>query len=136
MTNLTRYTPFDDLFKGFFVRPFPFPAETGLEIKLDVKEGDKEFLVQAEIPGVKKEDITVDVDGDTISLRAESKKEKEEKTGEKMVYSERSYGMVGRTFSLPADVDEKAVKAEYKDGVLKLTLPKKTNGAARRITVA
>jgi HSP20 family protein len=136
MSNVTRYAPFEDFFKGFFVRPFPFPAESGLEIKLDVKEGEKEFLVEAEIPGVKKEDIAVDVDGDTISLRAEVKKEKEEKKGEKIVYSERSYGMVGRSFSLPVDVDDKAVKAEYKDGVLKLTLPKKTNGAGRRITVA
>ena len=135
MTNLTRYTPFEDFFKGFFVRPFPFPAENDLEIKLDVDETDKEFVVAAEIPGVKKEDISVDVDGDTISLRAELKREKEEKKG-KTVYSERTYGMVTRSFTLPMDIDDKAVKAEYKDGVLKLTLPKKTNGAARRITVS
>ena len=136
MSNVTRYEPFEDFFKGFFVRPIGFPAETSFDIKIDVKEGEKEFMVDAEIPGVKKEDILVDVDGDTVSIRAEVKKEKEEKKGEKVVYSERSYGMVSRSFTLPMDVDDKAVKAEYKDGVLKLVLPKKSNGTGRRITVS
>ena len=141
MSTVTRYNPFDDLFKdfgkGFFVRPFPVPAELGLAMKVDVKEAEKEFTVLAEIPGVKKEDIAVEVEGDTVSVRAEVKAEKEEKKGEKVVHSERTYGMVSRTFSLPVEVDDQAVKAEYKDGVLKLTLPKKANGAgARRITVS
>ena len=141
MSNVTRYNPFEDLFKdfgkGFFIRPFPVPAEVDLTMKVDVKEAEKEFTVLAEIPGVKKEDIAVDVEGDTVSVRAEVKREKEEKKDEKVVHSERSYGMVARSFSLPVEVDDKAVKAEYKDGVLKLTLPKKTNGAgARRISVS
>jgi len=136
MSNLTRYEPFEDFFKGFFVRPLAFPAEAGVDIRIDVKEGDKEFLVEAEIPGARKEDIFIDVDGDTVSLRAEVKMQREEKKGEKIVYSERSYGMVSRSFTLPVDVDDKAVKAEYKDGVLKLVLPKKSNGASRRITVS
>ena len=135
MSNLTRYEPFEDFFKGFFVRPLALP-ESNIDIRIDVKEGEKEFLVAAEIPGVKKEDIFIDIDGDTVSLRAEVKNEKEEKKGEKIVYSERSYGMVSRSFALPMDVDDKAVKAEYKDGVLKLVLPKKSNGAGRRITVS
>lgn len=141
MSNITRYSPFEDLFrdfgKGFFIRPFPVPAEVDLTMKVDVKEAEKEFTVLADIPGVKKEDIAVEVEGDTVSVRAEVRQEKEEKKGEKVVHSERSYGMVSRTFSLPVEVDDKAVKAEYKDGVLKLTLPKKTNGAgARRIAVS
>ena len=140
MSNLTRFTPFEDFFKdfgrGFFVRPFNYPAETEIDMKIDVREAEKEFSVFADIPGVKKEDITVDIDGDTVSLRAEVKQEKEEKKGEKIVYSERTYGMVSRSFTLPVEVDDKAVKAEYKDGVLKLTLPKKTNGGGRRITVS
>ena len=141
MSNITRYSPFEDLFKdfgkGFFIRPFPVPAEVDLTMKLDVKEADKEFTVLADIPGVKKEDIAVEVEGDTVSVRAEVKQEKEEKKGEKIVHSERSYGMVSRTFSLPVEVDAQAVKAEYKDGVLKLTLPKKANGAGgRRIAVS
>jgi HSP20 family protein len=92
--------------------------------------------VKADIPGVKKEDIQVDVDEDHVSVRAEAKKEKEEKKGEKVVYSERSYGMVSRSFSLPAAVDAKGAKAEYKDGVLSLTLPKKSNGSAKRVAIS
>jgi HSP20 family protein len=140
MANITRYTPFDELFnefsKGFWVKPYAFPAETELKMKVDVKEDDKGYTVQAEVPGVKKEDIQVDIDGNQISLRAEVKKEKEEKKGEKTVYSERSYGMVSRSFTLPVEVDEKSAKAEYKDGVLNLTLPKKSNGGGKRISVS
>jgi HSP20 family protein len=140
MGTLARYNPFDDLFKdlgkGYLVRPFPFPADSELAMKIDVKESDKEFVVQAEIPGVKKEDIQLEIDGDVVSIRAEAKKEKEEKKDEKLVYSERSYGMASRSFTLPHAVDEKAAKAEYREGVLKLTLPKKNNGGGRRIAIA
>jgi HSP20 family protein len=140
MANITRYNPFEDLFndfgKGFFVRPLAFPPETELKMKIDVAEDEKGYTVQADIPGVKKEDIQVDIEGDTVSVRAEMKREKEEKKDEKVVYSERSYGMVSRSFSLPSEVDEKSAKAEYKDGVLKLVLPKKANGGGRRISIA
>ena len=140
MANLTRYHPFDELFnefsKGFWVKPLSLPAETELKMKLDVKEDDKGYTVQAEVPGAKKEDIQVDIEGNQVSVRAEVKKEKEEKKGEKTVYSERSYGMVSRSFTLPVEVDEKAARAEYKDGVLNLLLPKKPNGSAKRIAVS
>lgn len=141
MANVTRYTnPIDELFnefgKGFFVKPFAFPAGTEMSIKLDVKEDDKSYTVHADIPGVKKEDIQVDIDGNVVSVRAETRQEKEEKKGEKTIYSERSFGMVSRSFSLPLEVDEKGAKAEYKDGVLNLTLPKKANGGGKRISVA
>jgi HSP20 family protein len=139
MANLTRYNPFDDFFndfgKGFWVKPVALPSGTELTMKIDVKEDDKAFTVKADIPGVKKEDIQIDIDDDRVSLRAEAKQEKEEKKGEKVVYSERSYGMVSRSFTLPTSVDEKNAKAEYKDGVLNLMLPKKSNGAAKRIAV-
>jgi HSP20 family protein len=140
MSNLTRYNPFEDFFKdfgkGFWVKPYAFPAETAVEMKIDVKEDEKGFTVKADIPGVKKEDIQVDIEDDYVSLRAEAKQEKEEKKDEKVVYSERSYGMVSRAFTLPAGVDAKAARAEYKDGVLTLTLPKKGNGSAKRIAVS
>jgi HSP20 family protein len=140
VANIARYNPFEDFFsdfgKGFWVRPFAFPEETELKMKIDVKEDEKSFTVKADIPGVKKEDIQIDVDGDRVSLRSEAKQEKEEKKGEKVVYSERTYGMVSRSFTLPADVDAKDAKAEYKDGVLSLTLSKKPGGAAKRIPIA
>jgi HSP20 family protein len=139
MANITRYNPFEDFFsdfgKGFFVKPLAFPGESELKMKIDVTEDEKAFAVKADIPGVKKEDIQVEVDDDLVSIRAEVKQEKEEKKGEKVVYSERSYGMASRSFTLPGAVDEKGAKAEYKDGVLSLTLPKKGNGSGKRISI-
>ena len=135
MANITRYDPFEDLFKGFWMKPVPFPAQTELKMNIDVKEDDQSFTVKADIPGVKKEDIQIDIDEGRVSLRAEVKKEKEERKDEKVVYSERAYGMVSRSFTLPTDVDAKAARAEYKDGVLNLTLPKRSNGSAKRVPV-
>ena len=140
MANITRTNPFEEFFKdfgkGFWVKPFAFPEDAGTPMKIDVKEDEKSFTVRADIPGVKKEDIQIEIDDDLVSLRAEVKHEKEEKKDEKVVYSERAYGMVSRSFTLPVDVDAKAAKAEYKDGVLSLTLPKKSNGSAKRIAVS
>jgi HSP20 family protein len=106
MANMTRYNPFDELFKdfgtGFWVKPVALPAETAVEMKIDVKEDDKSYTIRAEIPGVKKDDIKVDVEGNLVSVRADLKQEREEKKGEKVVYSERSYGMASRSFTLPA----------------------------------
>lgn len=139
MANITRYTPFEQLLdfpRGSWLKPFAYPAETQLAIKLDVKEDDKSYTVRAEIPGVQKDDIQVEVQGDEVTLRAETKQEKEEKKGEKTIYSERSYGMASRSFSLPTEVDAQGAKAEYKDGVLNLVLPKKANGSSKRIAVS
>ena len=140
MANIVRSTPLEELFrefgKGFWLKPVTIPGETDLAMKIDVKEDDKSFTVKADIPGVKKDDIQVDIDGDYVSIRAEAKREKEEKKDEKVVYSERAFGMVSRSFTLPVDVDAQAAKAEYKDGVLNLTLPKKANGSAKRVAVS
>ncbi|HZQ73862.1 MAG TPA: Hsp20/alpha crystallin family protein [Burkholderiales bacterium] len=140
MANLTRYNPFEELFnefgKGFWVKPYAFPAETDIKMKIDVTEDDKAYSIKADIPDVKKEDIQVDVNDELVSLRAEVKQEKEEKKGEKVVHSERSYGVVTRTFTLPSAVDAQAAKAEYKDGVLNLVLPKKANGSGKRIAIS
>jgi HSP20 family protein len=146
MANLTRYDPFrdltrfepfrnfDDMFKGFMVRPVLSEMEP--EIKMDVSEDDKAYTVRAEIPGVKKDDIKVAVEGNQVSISAEVKKEKEEKEGKKVIRSERYYGKVYRSFSLAQDVDHNATKAKYSDGVLELTLPKKPGTAGKEITVS
>lgn len=126
---------FGDLMKGFWVKPLSMPEMQDMKIKVDVTEGDKAYTVHAEIPGVKKEDIQVEVDGNVVSIRAEVKRESEEKKGEKVLRSERYYGRVERSFSLPVDIDEKATAAKYKDGVLDLTLPKKAAASTRRIAV-
>ena len=143
MSNLARFNPFsemmepfnDDFFKSLALRPVFRLTEGEPQMRLDLTEDDKNFFVKAEIPGVKKEDIKVSVDGNHVSLRAEVKKETEEKEGSKVIRSERFYGSVARSFTLDEGVDQAASTAKYEDGVLQLTLPKKPNGQARQLTI-
>jgi HSP20 family protein len=140
MANITRWDPFedfDDLFKGFFLRPIRAEAqgEQAVRIKMDVKEDEKAYTVHAEMPGVRKEDIQVSIDGNQVSIAAEVKREKEEKQGEKVLRSERYYGRVYRAFSLGQDVDQEAARAKFDNGVLELTLPKRSGSATRRLPV-
>ena len=137
MSNIVRTDPFDLAFRDFFrnmLRPTRLDLETEPEIRLDLKETEKAYTVHAEIPGVKKEDIDVSIDGNLVTIRAEVKRETEEK-GETMLRSERYYGAMTRSFTLASDVDEKAAVAKYSDGVLELTLPKKPGSASRRLQV-
>lgn len=138
MKDITRYDPFsdiDDLFKGFFLKPMRIEGGKQLSIKMDVSENDHAYVVHADIPGVKKEDIKVSIDGNQVSIRAEVNKEKEEKKGERVLSRERHYGEVYRSFTLSQDVDQSDATARYKDGVLELTLPKKPGGSTKQITV-
>ena len=135
-TLLTRHDPFDDFFRGFFVRPVDFgTAADAPTIKLDVKEQDKSFVVHAEMPGIKKEDIHVSVDGPMVSISAERKEEKEVKEGERVLRSERYFGKVSRSFQLGSEVDDTKATAKFTDGVLELTLPKKATAQSRRLTI-
>ena len=136
MNKLTRADPFDDLFRGFFVRPVDMnlPATTP-SIKMDVTEQPKAFLVHAELPGVKKEDIHVTIEGSQVSISAEIKQEKEVKEGDRVLRSERYFGQVSRSFQLAQDVDEAHALAKFNDGVLELTLPKKAAGTSKRLTI-
>jgi len=142
MTNIVRRDPFavddlfDDLMKGFFVRPVRYPGgEMPAQIKMDVKEDDQAYTVHAEIPGVNKEDIHVHVEGDSVSIAAEVHRESERKEGEKVLHSERYYGKVFRSFTLGQDVDEAGAKPKFDNGVLELTLPKKALSASRRLAI-
>ena len=140
MANITRFDPLtnlNDLFEGLLLRPIKFETNRGqqLQMKIDVIQNDKTYTVKADLPGVKKEDIHIQVDGNVVSISAEVKKEKEEKNDERVVRSERYYGRVERSFSLDHDVDEATVEARYSDGVLNLTLPKKTKVTSKTIAV-
>ena len=140
MANITRYDPFndmDDLFKGLFVRPMRFDLDVApqMRMKIDVTKAEDTYTVKAEIPGVKKDDIQVSIEGNEVTISGEIKKESEEKNGEEVLRSERYYGRVSRSFTLPHDVDEAKVVAKYADGVLKLTLPMKSKSAGKKITV-
>lgn len=141
MANITRYDPFnelDDMFKGLFVRPMRFDLDVGpqMRMKIDVSKADDTYSVKADIPGVKKDDIQVSVDGNEVTISGEIKKETEEKKGEEVLRSERYYGKISRSFTLPSDVDESKVTAKYADGVLKLSLPVKAAAKSKKITVS
>lgn len=91
--------------------------------RVDISETDKEYQIKAELPGVEKENVKVTVEHGILTLQGERRQEKEEK-GRRYHRIERSYGTFVRSFALPESVDQAAVKAEYKDGVLTLRLPK------------
>ena len=142
MTNITRYDPFKEFARiDPFTGNWPFlrrwmnevPAEP--TIKLDVTEDDKAFYVKAEMPGVSREDIEVQIDGDEVSLSAEVKREKEEKNGETVLHSERYYGKQYRSFTLGTGIDRAKAGAKFENGVLNLTLPKAAPAAGEKIAV-
>jgi len=140
MANIARWDPFEDLFKdfgGLLLRPVqvggqPVEAPT---VRVDVKEDNEGYKVHAELPGVKKEDIAVDIDGATVSISAEKKQASEQKDGERVLRSERYYGKVSRSFQLSSDIDEALATAKFADGVLELVLPKKVAAPTRKLTV-
>ncbi|MBW8364805.1 MAG: Hsp20 family protein [Rhizobium sp.] len=138
MSNMTRYDPFetdslDNLFRGFF-RPVKLDRDMP-QIRMDVKEDETGYAVHADIPGVNKDDIHITIDGNTVSISAETKKLTEQKDGEKVLRRERYVGRVGRSFALEHEVDEASASARYQDGVLELLLPKKEAAAAKRLAV-
>ena len=136
--DIARFDPFyniDDWFKGFGMRPFSMDMETPPQIKIDVTENDAAYTVRAEIPGVKKEDVKVQVEGNRVSISCETKQEKEQKEGERVIYRECNQGSSYRTFSLGSEVDDTKAEAKYENGTLELTLPKKEGKTAKRIEV-
>ena len=136
MSNLTRRDPLDDFFRGFFVRPVEYgTAAEAPQMRVDVKEVNDAFQVHAELPGIKKEDIHVHIDGPVVSISAERKQDKEVKEGERVLRTERYFGQVSRSFQLGQDVDESKASAKFTDGVLELTLPKKVAPQAKRLVI-
>ena len=138
MNALTRFERLDDMFPELvrrFMRPTQMNPDAPGEIRVDVSETDKDYQVRAEIPGVKKEDIRVSIDRNFVSISAEVKQEKEEKSGARSLVKEMYYGSASRGFSLAQEVDEAASVAKYEDGVLKLTLPKRKEAASKTLAI-
>jgi HSP20 family protein len=102
---------------------------------MDVKEQGDDYLVHAELPGVRKEDIHVIVDGNQVSISAEVKQEKEVKEGERVLRSERYFGKVSRSFQLGQEIDDAKASAKFNEGVLELTLPKRVAGPNKRVAI-
>jgi HSP20 family protein len=141
MVNITRFNALEDAYENLF-RGFPVwlpnpetraPAPT--QFRMDVTENDQAYQVLAELPGVKKEEISVTISGNEVAVSAEVKHEKDVENGETVLRAERYYGKFQRAFALGQEVDEATAQAKYNDGVLELTLPKKTVAAAKRLEV-
>ena len=147
MANLTRWSPFktlsrfeqgapfDDFFRGFSLRPQWSEMEAP-DVRIDVTENDGAYRVKAEMPGVEKNDIDVSISGNQVAISAEIKRESKKKDDERDICTERYYGQVYRSFSLPDEVDSGKASAHYESGVLTLELPKKGNGSARKLTIS
>lgn len=128
--------PIDDAFRAL-MRPWRLGLnDAAPRIRIDLSEQDGNYLIQAEIPGVRKEDIDVRVDGDLVTISAETSNEKEETDKGRVLCKERQQGYASRAFTLACPVDETQSEASYKDGVLSLKLPKKAAAAsARRLAI-
>jgi len=138
MNALTRFDRIEDFLPAMFqrfARPLALSDIGPGDITLDITENEKDYQIRAAIPGAKKDDIRVSVDGNLVSISAEVKQDKEEKKGGRVVCRESSYGSASRVFTLAHDIDGNNVVAKLEDGVLKLTLPKREGSTARPIAI-
>lgn len=136
--DLARLEPLrgvEDFFRDFRFKNMLRDIDAKPPIKLDVTETELAYNIKAELPGMKKEDIKVDVDGNRVTISGETKRESEQKEGNTVVRSERYVGQLYRSFTLEQDVDDAKAEAKYLDGVLELSLPKKPNQGAKKLVV-
>lgn len=141
MNKFTNYVPtvftnfLDDLVTpSYIIKPL-HGQSLDANFKVDIKESDKGFTIKAQIPGLKKEDIHISVDGSLVTIAAETKQVDQKTEDEKVVRSECYYGTVSRTFQLPSEVIQGSTKASYENGVLNLALPKRNGGNPHQIRV-
>ncbi len=141
--ELVRFDPFrldplrsiDDMMKEFSLMPGMRGYEAEPRIRMDVEETDKDYVVKADIPGMKKEDIKVAIEGNTVSIQAQTTAEQEQKEGGNVVRRERYLGQHYRSFTLPQEIDDQGAQAEYENGVLKLSLPKKSGSVSKTLSI-
>ncbi|HYM48156.1 MAG TPA: Hsp20/alpha crystallin family protein [Burkholderiaceae bacterium] len=130
----------DELFSDFFHRanvPAARHSNTPAvsRARMDVLDKGGNFEVKVDLPGIRKDDIHVGIEGARVSINAESKDSSETKNGDKVLYSERYSTSYARSFELPADVTEEGADARFEDGVLTLSLPKRAPTVSKRLAV-
>lgn len=134
LTRLDPYSDFEELLRGLGTHSIMRDYDRSLDMRLDVNEDDKAYVINIDIPGVKKDDIDVIVEGNQITVSAEIKREQSQGKG-KEIYSERYVGKTYRSFSLPTEVDSTHSEARYDGGVLTLTLPKRAGNGSKRLSI-
>lgn len=128
----------ESMFEDFFAPLAPGAALNGdgaMAPRVNVSETDKTYEVQADLPGVAKEDVKVSIDGARVQIEAECRQANERREGETVVYAERTARKFMRSFTLPLEVDDTTAQAKLENGVLHLSLPKKQDSEARRLTI-
>jgi HSP20 family protein len=138
LTELARFDPFrnfEDLFRDFRLANITREGESQQPIRIDVHEDEKSYTVRADLPGVNKDDIKVDISGNRVTIAAETKRVAEEKQGGNIVRSERYYGEQYRSFTLEHDIDDSKATAKCEGGVLELILPKKAQQGSRKLQI-
>ena len=144
--KLAKWDPFGDVEEMLdrYSRSVDWPFRGGRELRtkgvdwaprVDISENDDNFCIKAEVPGIKREDVKINIEDHVLSIRGENKQEKEEK-GEKFHRVERYYGTFSRSFTLPENVDEAGIDASFKDGLLTVTIPKTAIARPKAIEVA
>lgn len=140
LREIARFDPFrdfDDLFRDLtpsVLRGF----EQAPRMRVDIGETDTEYTIKAEIPGVQKEDIKVAINGNQVSLTAEIRDEHDTSAGTASpgrLHTERYYGQLHRSFSLPQEVDDDQAQARYENGLLYLTLPKRVGAGGKQLAI-
>lgn len=146
MSGITRWNPFEglsrldpsaemgEMLRGLGLQSLRKGAPMPMEMRTDVSEHDGAYQVNVEIPGARKEDIDVSIDGRQVSITVETRSEKREEKG-KAIHTERYEGTAYRAFTLPEEVDRTKASARYEDGVLRLTLPKQGGVPTHRVAV-
>lgn len=143
---LTRWEPFGNmtslhdamnrLMESSVVRPMSaFGGPSGMNVPLDLSETEDNYRVQASLPGMKPEDVHITVQDNVVTIEGERVENQERKEGERSIYTEHHYGSFSRSFSLPMAIDANRAQAEFKDGMLSLTLPKSEAARPRQIRV-
>lgn len=144
--NITRFSPvadvarfggfpnIEDIFREFSMMPSLRGMEMEPRMRVDIEENDQAYILKADVPGAKKEDIKVSIDSNRVTIRADASEERTEQSGS-MLRSERYFGEEYRTFTLPQTIDETKAEAKVENGVLRLTLPKKTGAGGKQLTV-
>ena len=134
MYSLSRHDPLANGLESLLGELFR-PEAQAAPLRVDVRETAQAYVVHAELPGVKKDQIEVQIEGNEVSIAAQLGAKREVRDGEKWLRVERFQGRTARRFALPQELDESRADAKFTDGVLELTLPKKAPAAGRKIAV-